>query len=1103
MIHQPCFLFSVLLICACSCQTETSLFEALPSTQTGISFSNTINTSDSFNALHFEYIYNGAGVAASDFNGDGLVDLFFTGNQVSSELYLNKGGFQFEKVTEAAGLKTDRWCTGVSVVDINEDGKMDIYLSVAGFQVPTSQMENLLFINQGWDENGVPNFREAAVTFGLNDAGYSTQAAFLDYDLDGDLDLYLLSNAMETFNRNNLRPKRIDGEAPSTDRLYLNEGNNTFKNVSREAGILIEGYGLGVKVSDLNLDGWPDIYAANDFQSNDLVWINQKDGTFQNMAASYLKHQTHNGMGIDIADINNDALPDIAVLDMLPEDNYRQKMMIPNISHQKFQIKKQLDYEDQYMRNTLQLHQGFTAEGHPRFSEMANLAGIAATDWSWSVLLADFDNDGWKDSYITNGYRKDITNLDYINYSNLNQLFGTAKSRKEKAAADLAAAPDVEVSNYLFKNTGKLQFQDITKTSGIAQASFSNGAVYADLDQDGDLDLVVNNIDAPAFVFENKSSGPERNYLQIELVEDDKSLTAYNSKVYIYTPAGQQYQEYSPFTGYKSTVESILHFGLGKEKYIDSLVVIWPNGQRNVLVSPSINQRLTLTYQTQASPPPLPITKPKANPLFVEVTESLGIQFQHADNSNSDFSTQRTKPHDHAKSGPALATGDINGDGLEDLFVGGNYDQSSAFFLQSADGSFEQFSFPYDSLAQVIDAALFDADKDGDKDLYLVHGGTFEAGLHELYQDRLYLNQGQGQFDPSPTAIPRMWTSGACVRPADFDQDGDLDLFIGGRLVPNQYPLSPRSYLLENDQGVFTDVSPAIFRDIGMVTDALWTDFNDDQYLDLMLLGEWMPICFFENQGGSFSPLAIDLGQATGGWWMHVNAMDIDQDGDQDYLLGNLGLNSKLKASEKEPIRLYSKDFDENGTIDPLLSCYIEGREHLLHERDLLISQIPGMKRRFTGYQPYAEADLPSTLSSQDLAGTSILETQVLASVWLEKMGPSQFKMHELPLACQLSPIVGSLQLNLDQDDKKEILTAGNFHATEITQLGWYDASYGNVLGYTDNKLMATTALTAGLNLDGDIRNLKTLILGDGTTLLIAGTYGGPLRTFSLTKSQN
>lgn len=569
----------LLMLIAAGCTHQPAVFELRSAEETGITFSNEITTTETFNALHYEYIYNGSGVAAGDLNGDGLTDLYFAGNQVSSKLYLNKGNLQFEDITRSAGVGTDRWCTGVAMADVNGDGLLDIYVSVAGYELPESEMENLLFIHQGLDEHGVPVFRESAAVYGLNDAGYSTQAAFLDYDQDGDLDMYLLTNALEKYNRNNLEPRRMDGESKSTDRLYRNNGDETFTNVSREAGILIEGYGLGVNVADLNMDGYPDIYCANDFLSNDLVWVNNGDGTFSNEAGTYLKHQTHNGMGVDIADFNNDGLPDITVLDMLPEDNFRQKMMIPKVNYDKFQMKRDLGYQDQYMRNTVQLHQGFTAEGEPRFSEIGNLLGMAATDWSWSVLYADYDNDGWKDAYITNGYRKDVTNLDFINYSSYNQMFGSVEAKKQKAIQDLEDLADVEVSNYLFHNIEGTAFEMATAEWGLEKASFSNGAVYVDLDNDGDLELVTNNIDAPAFVFENRSVKEAGNhYLQVVLEENQPDLCAQNAKVFLYVGERMQYQEYSPYRGYKSTVSDVLHFGLGEFNQVDSLVVYWANG---------------------------------------------------------------------------------------------------------------------------------------------------------------------------------------------------------------------------------------------------------------------------------------------------------------------------------------------------------------------------------------------------------------------------------------------------------------------------------------------------------------------------------------------
>jgi len=1098
------------VICLYGC-SEGPLFRPVPASRTGIHFSNDITTTDSFNAVFYEYIYNGGGVAAGDVNGDGLTDLFFTGNQVSNRLYLNRGNLRFEDVTEASGLLSDRWCTGVAMADINDDGRLDIYVSVAGFETPPEEMANMLFINQGWKDDGIPSFSEEAAAYGLDDRGYSTQGAFFDYDLDGDLDLYLLTNAMESFNRNTLRPKRVNGEAPSTDRLYRNSGDGTFTNVSREAGILIEGYGLGVQISDLNFDGYPDVYAANDFLSNDLVWINNGNGTFTNRAGEYLKHQTHNGMGADIADINNDALPDIAVLDMLPYDNYRQKIMLPNSNVDFFYMKKEADYQDQYMRNTLQLHRGFQPDGAPRFSEIGFQAGIAGTDWSWSVLFADYDLDGWKDVFITNGYRKDVTNLDYINYSNANQLFGTHKAKRQKAIEDLENAPDVEVSNFLFRNNGNLSFTDVSEASGINQPSFSNGAVYTDLDQDGDLDLVVNNIDAKAFIYENRARQrkPEQNFLQVQLLENSPDVVAFNTKVWVYHDGQSQYQEYSPFRGYKSTVESALHFGLGSTTHVDSVVVQWLDGRVNKQVNLPANQKITVRYLDNSGHRNIQHPARNRTNLLQSVEESSGLQFMHGSHYYSDFNIIRTLPHEHSKTGPPLATGDINGDGLTDCFVGGNIDQAGVCFVQNQEGDFTARLFPFDRHYKDAATLLFDADGDGDQDLYVGSGGTHRPAEDTIYQDRLYLNDGNGNFAKASEALPILTASTGCVKAADYDLDGDLDLFVGGRIQPNEYPLPPRSYLLRNEGGRFVDATPEELQNPGLVTDAAWTDWSDDGRPDLVLVGEWMPVTFFENQKGRLRPVEPEINTTEGntmpteGWWFHLNAHDLDGDGDQDFLLGNLGLNSKLCATPDEPVQVIAKDFDQNGTIDPLLACFLQGEQYIMHQRDLLIDQIPAMKRRFPDYDKYAEANIEQTLSEKDFKDAYIRSSYTFASGFLENMGTGRFRFRQLPPQCQMSPIMGSVILDINQDGLPDILSAGNFHAAETTQLGWQDASYGNILINKGNmQFEAVNPLAAGFIMDGDVRSLAQLLAGADKILILGGVYNGELKVFRMNSQQ-
>jgi len=1102
--------FALLITVAACQQNSDTYFKKLSSNHTNITFSNDLTVTDTFNAIEFEYIYNGGGVGAGDFNGDGLTDLYFSGNQVSSRLYLNQGNMQFEDITEQAGVGTDVWCTGVAVSDINEDGRPDIYVSVAG-KVPPEQRKNLLFINQGTDENGIPTFVEKAAEFGLDDDGYSTQAAFFDYDLDGDNDMYLLTNALEKFNRNNLRPKRTEGEAESTDRLYRNNGDGTFTDVSAEAGILIEGYGLGVAISDLNFDGLPDVYAANDFLSNDLIWVNQGNGTFVNKAADYLKHQTHNGMGTDIADINNDQLPDIAVLDMLPEGNYREKIMLPKVNHNIFLQKRDLGYQDQYMRNTLQLHRGMLPDGSPRFSEIGQLAGLAATDWSWSVLFADYDNDGWKDAYITNGYRKDVTNLDYISYSSSDQMFGTAESKKQRAYNSLSELPDVKIKNYLFHNqladsTATDLFKNVADEWGLGDVSFSNGAVYADLDQDGDLDLVVNNIDEPAFVYENKTTDrtQQHNYLRIHLQENSPNVSAYNAKVLVYAGDKALSQEFSPFRGYKSTVEEVMHFGLGAKTEVDSVVVYWLDGQVTKQSQVDVNQIITLSYNQSAANrlfQPVPAT---TAPLVQNLdSKATGIDYTHAQHDFIDFNTIRTMPHMLSKNGPPLTTGDINGDGLEDFFVGGNIDQPGTFFIQNQNGQFAKVELPFDAERQDNDALFFDADGDADLDLYVVSGGNHLRTATEMYQDRLYLNDGAGNFTPS-SGLPKMYTSGAVVRAADVDGDGDQDLFVGGRVEAGNYPLSPRSYLLLNEGGRFSDQTPETLQRIGMVRDARWTDFDGNGEKDLLLVGEWMPITFFKNRNGQlekFTPtIEAENGEViahTNGWWFHANAADLDRDGDEDYILGNLGHNSKLHASQKKPLQLLAHDFDENGAIDPLLVAYRQGEQYVMHQRDVLIDQIPGMKRRFPKYALYGEADLDKTLTRAEQEAAQKFEAHLLTSVWLENVDGQTFRLHELPLECQFSPLMASHITDLNQDGQLDVLAVGNFEAAETTLFGYYDASYGTVLLNDGHQhFHSLNPLQAGFVVPGDARSLTALRLSNGNRLLLAGQHGEALLSF-------
>jgi hypothetical protein len=1122
----------LLLIAVLACRREAPLFRLLPPERTGIDFANPIAVNDTFNAILFEYIYHGGGVAAADFNDDGLVDLFFTGNQTSSRLYLNRGDLRFEDVTQRAGLLTGRWCTGAAVADVNGDGRPDIYVAVAGFGVPADSMANLLFIHQGNDAEGVPRFSEHGQAYGVADTAFSIHAAFFDYDGDGDLDLYVLNNAMEKFDRNRLRPKRVAGEADSNDRLFRNENGRRFTDVTLETGITIEGYGLGVLVADVNQDGRPDVYVANDFLSNDLLWINngpdaQGRVTFSDKAPEYFKHQTHNSMGVDIGDLNNDGRPEILVLDMLPEDNYREKIMLPRDNYDKYRMRLMMGYEPQFVRNTLQWHRGFTSEGEPRFSEIAFLAGLAATDWSWAALMADFDNDGWMDIFIANGFRKDITNLDFVSYSDLRFMFGTEESKQQRAYEELEQLPEVKIRNYLYRNKGDLTFEDKTSAWGLAQPSFSNGVAYVDLDNDGDLDLVISNLDGPAFVYENRlnnKGGKSPNYLRARLHSPAAGPRADNAKVILYQGGRRQYRDHTRYRGYMSTVEDALHFGLGDAAGVDSLIIVWPDGHLQRLFDVAANQTLDIRYAPESGDWRTHVRPAPPRPLFAPFEGGkAGLDYLHAGNDFVDFMTTRTLPHMHSKGGPGIAVGDIDGDGREDFFIGGDLDQPGGFFFQEAGGNFRQVSLGIDSLFLDMGCLLFDADGDGDLDLYVVSGGSHLPAGSEAYQDRLYLNDGAGAFARAWEALPSMMSSGACVIAADFDGDGDLDLFVGGRISPGSYPLAPRSYLLRNDtepggRARFTDVTEALapgLGDIGMVGAALWTDFDGDGRFDLIVAGEWMPISFFRNEGGRLKKVDVPIEQTpkkdnrktndlSAGWWNSIAAADLDGDGDIDYVLGNLGRNAKLRTSQAQPVRVFAADFDGNGAVDPLIALYTQGKPYLLHARDILIDQIPAMKRRFSNYTAYAEAGLAQSLTRGEQQKALVLTAHTFASVVLENRGEAGFVMHELPLEAQIAPLNGLLLTDVNGDGLPDILGVGNFYHTETTLIGRHDASYGMVLlNQGEMRFRGANPLSAGFIVDGDARALTALELAGGRRLVIATQHRGQALAFTPTGRDN
>jgi len=1073
------------------CQTHRHgniMFEVLNDDRRGLNFVNKLTSTEQFNMFTYMYFYNGAGIGAGDFNNDGLIDLFFAANQGENKLYINKGDLKFEDVTKEAKISQDSgWSTGVSVVDINNDGLLDIYVCKVGkYEILNSK--NQLLICKGIDKNGIPFYEDEAKEYGLDFSGFSTQAIFLDYDMDGDLDMFLLNHSVHQNGTFAPRNEFLGTYHPlSGDRFFRNDGNS-FTDVTKETGINSSAisYGLGVAAADINLDGYPDLYVGNDFHENDYLYINQKNRKFTEENNQRLMHTSQFSMGVDVADVNNDGYPEIISMDMLPSDPYILKRSLGEDDYDIFFHKIDVGYNYQYTRNNLQYNRK-----NGLFSETGLYSGVYATDWSWAPLWMDFDNDGWKDLFVSNGIPKRMNDMDYVNFISNGEIQEKLRENKiDEKMGLIDKFPEIKIPNKFYRNQGDLSFQDLSDSIGNDKPTYSNGAVYADLDNDGDLDVVVNNIDDPVLVYENKSNDKkDRSFAEIKLKGSEKNRNAIGAKVIVFANGGIRTYENNPVKGFQSSMLEPFHIGLYNTK-VDSAFLIWPDNTYEFIQFRN-QSHLEFTYRERL--PRFDYTKitsfykNEMRPME-NITASVDLYYKHEENPFIEFNREPLIPHMVSTEGPALAVADINHDGTEDVFIGSSKTFHNAIFLQQSNGKFLRIPQPEmlkDSMYEDVDAAWTDVNNDGNIDLVVATGGNEYYADDEHLTPRVYLNDGNAHFKRSDSAFDRLYLTASCIVPYDFNGDGFIDLFVGGRAVPWEYGKIPNSYLLQNDgKGRFVDVTEKYAKDlsqIGMVTQAIWYDIDRDGNKDLIVCCEWGGITAFINKKGYFVKNTLTDKR---GWWNFVLPVDIDNDGDIDLIAGNLGWNSRLKASMKEPVRLYYNDFDDNGKKEQVVTYYVNGRELPFANKDELQKQIPKIKKKFLYAEDFAKASIAEIFTSDKLKSAQVLTADYFANAVLINNGNMQFTTTPLPWEAQLSPYRDAIVINANNDSLPDVLLVGNYYDNNI-QMGRYDADFGTVL-INKGRGNFSCETVNGLQIKGQVRHIRKIDLAKKEAYILA-----------------